>query len=254
MALNAPNAGQSGRLVECPYRECLTVLDLARAHGARVDWSDEKQAARIVGADEQTRARLTGLLGVVDVDDPRWLAMLEDLERVAPGLVRVTRNGDTARAVYLTLPTRLALVRLLRSPDRATMEAITVPVATLRELPGWTIDTVRPLGTGRLRCVFTTSRGTFDQATKAGAAAFSARELEAMGLAAELDRAYPHDLAEWVARKRANPTFAVGKGAAGALDVRGVTEATRPTWSLGRVLDALGLDLVRVAMAAQGGV
>jgi hypothetical protein len=246
---------------ECPYSLAYAALRTAETEGARVEWHPSPGAFRFVDARTELSARLLALSGahafdVVTDADEHDAQLWASLASTLPSCFRYRREGHSVRVVHLSAPTRLALARLAAAPSRAARDMLVTPVAVLRELPvPWTIVLERvpselarkEWGARRVRFVVSTSKAAYQAARAQGLVVWGARELEAAALGAELERAYPRDLDQWLDNK-ARGEWLITPERTRALDVRGVTEATRSTWALGRVLDALEVELVNVDM------
>lgn len=252
---------------QCPYKRAFLALQAAEFDGATVEWDVQRDALRIHGASEDIARGLARLAGVerVDTSTPEGLEAAGDWERVAaalPGCLRLARTPQGLAVVRLQDPMRLALARLLRAPQ-AAREMLLCSPTTLRELPlPWTLVLERvkgspptpPTGGTRARRPFVVStlRADYERAQQERTPAFVARELEAMGLAAEVNRAHPGCLDEWLDAKARGP-WRLTAGVAGALDVVGVREDQRTEWALGSVLDWYGVELLRADVHEQSG-
>lgn len=246
----------------CPYRQAFDLLERARAEGVTVEHSAERQGFRAPGASPaflRVFRAATGVavftvgLDITESEAGAWLAMA----KAFASTLRVTRGANGSVIVTEMLaPQRLALARMVQA-DRAAREVLTLDVVLLRELPvPWTLHLERRepgqvererWGARRSPWVVTTSSVAYRRAQEAGTPAFVARELEAAALAVEHVRAYPGDLDRWLAAKRRGD-WRLTHELADAVGVGGVTALTRPTWALGRVLDGLDTDLVRVEL------
>lgn len=240
----------------CPYASAWSVLELARAEGSTVEWVASEQAFRIgAGASQELRQRVRELSGAhsLDLTEPgalaRWGALAEELGELSP--VRLVRGKDgVGKLVFIRDPRRQALERMCRTTG--ARELLTLSPTVLRELSvPWTLvlerkpEEAQRRAWGAIACKFvvTTARTVYEQAQRDRVPVFVARELEAAALAAEVNRAHACQLDSWLnAKKRGE--WRLTHSLTGALDVNGVDETQRVTWSLGRVLDALDVEMV----------
>lgn len=246
-------------LSECPYRAALSAFEFACQTGVRIEAPGA--VLRFVGGTPEAREQLRPYAGVMTFSlrsiEGReaydgFVAVDEAARLIGVERLRLKVEGSTLTVVDLHDPLRRALTRIVRAPDLAAREALTMTAEALRLSPlPWTLELLRtPTDEERKRwsCertpfVVTTSQASYKAAVAARKPAFVARELEAAALAVEVERAWPRDLDMWLnAKKRGE--WRLTPDLTGALDVQGVSEATKGTWALGRVLDALGCELV----------
>jgi hypothetical protein len=244
----------------CPYASAWSALELARAEGASIEWVASEGSFRVSGASQELRERVRQLSGAeaIDIDSPgsleRWRALVSDLGELSPARLAHGRDG-VGRIVFLGDPRRQALERMCKASSVAR-EMLLLTASNLRAstIP-WSLwlerkpSEAQRRAWGAVACKFvvTTSRNVYEQAQRDRIPTFVARELEAVALAVEVNRAHACQLDGWLNAKRRGE-WRLSHEMTGALDVTGVDERQLLTWSLGRVLDALDIELVSAEM------
>lgn len=244
------------------YVQALAILSQAEREQSTLTYDGSRQALVVQGGSAELRARIASLTGVMTLDlreqaDAAAAVEAERAAAVVPELIRTSRADHLVTVVHLAHPGRRALAQMVTAPSLAARELLAWPAANLAGLPvPFTLHLERrppaaaqqAYGAVAQPFVVTSSRIAYARAQASSVPAFVVRELEAMALAAELERAYPRDLDQWLAQKRSVSGWCVTHEVTGALEVRGVTAEMRSTWTLGRTLDELGAELVSVEL------
>lgn len=218
------------------YYLATAFLRRAEAAGARVEVGS-RGAMRLVGGDEAMLAAYRSLAGTLEPTPPN----AAELAAALPEGFRLLPDG---RLINLRCPTRLALARICAAPHRNAAEALVVPVVAFRGLPA--AVSVHLARKGRPFTV-AGAKSAYTAAVERGEPVWAWREVEALALAVEVERAYPTHLDRWLEAK-ARGGWALSLEASGALDVMGVTADRRSALSLGELLDGLEVELVDVVV------
>jgi hypothetical protein len=152
--------------------------------------------------------------------EPLKVVAFERKESHAPRILRVTR-------------------RLLGENRTFEDEVRSFPAQLLATLPRPTTLRLQIPGLDRVVAVATSAdRAMMER--ESGALVFDAMEWSAIVAAAEADRLWPADLREICGRKTKAPVFALDLEAA----LGGARIGASPGWSIGRVLDRVGAQLL----------